>query len=41
MPTTTFSGLSVDVTEDGFFTNPEQWRETWRAKSLPEKPSAT
>jgi TusE/DsrC/DsvC family sulfur relay protein len=27
MPTMTFTGLSVDVTDDGFFTNPGQWKE--------------
>ena len=27
MATTTVAGVTVDVSDDGFFTNPEQWTE--------------
>ncbi len=27
MPTTTIGGTSVDVNDDGFFTDPDQWTE--------------
>ena len=27
MPTKTVAGVDVDVTEDGFFTDPDQWTE--------------
>ena len=27
MQTTTFKGITVDVTQDGFFTKPEEWSE--------------
>ena len=28
MPTKTIAGVAVDVNDDGFFTDPEQWSET-------------
>ena len=28
MPTTVIDGVTVDVNDDGFFTNPDQWAET-------------
>lgn len=27
MPTATYAGVSVELTDDGFFSNPEQWTE--------------
>ena len=46
MPTATYAGTAVAVNDEGFFTDPAQWRDGWprrspRPRASPSSPGGT